>query len=225
MFPLKDLNRSSIVPHVNRLLLIVNVAVFVVFWLSSEGILFDAKIANSIEQNFVMTPEEILHGERLFTLFTSMFMHAGWIHLIGNMIFLFVFGDNVEDVFGHLGYLLFYLLCGLVADFAHVMSVLGTVDVVQGVVGASGAISGALGAYAVLFPKAKVLTLVTFVVLPVPAIVYLGFWFGLQWLSVYYGTAGGVAVWAHIGGFIAGVLLALVFGLRRKKRRESRLRL
>jgi membrane associated rhomboid family serine protease len=170
-----------------------------------------------------MIPNEIIHGLRLYTLLTSMFMHAGWVHLLGNMLYLYVFGDNVEDVFGHLSYMVFYVFCGLVAAFVYIISVLGTQDLYSGVLGASGAISGVLGAYVVLFPKAKVLTLVTYLLIPIPAIVFIGFWFVLQWFSMYLEPSGGVAYWAHIGGFIAGVLLALSFGLARKKARDARL--
>ena len=186
---------------------------------------------------FVMVPSEIIYGQRLFTLFTSMFMHASWLHLLGNMLFLYVFGDNVEDVFGHVGYLVFYIISGLAAAFAHIAGMLfaPTIsnligmpldsDLTAGVVGASGAISGVLGAYIVLYPKAKIVALVFYLILPVPAFIFLGFWFIMQWFYGFFDIAGGVAYWAHIGGFIAGMILALVFGLKRKKVREARLRL
>ncbi|MGQ9507146.1 MAG: rhomboid family intramembrane serine protease [Candidatus Bathycorpusculaceae bacterium] len=190
-----------------------------------------------MEQKFVMIPNEIIHGQRLYTLFTSMFMHAGWLHLLGNMLFLYVFGDNIEDVFGHVGYIGFYLLSGVAAAFTHILSILYApiisdltgillpYSLTEGVVGASGAISGVLGAYFVLFPRAKILTLVFYVILPLPAFVFLGFWFVLQWFYGIFDVAGGVAYWAHIGGFLAGMFLALVFGLKRKKVREVRFRL
>jgi len=223
VLPIKDLNRSSTTPYVNRLLLIANITIFTVYALSSVSILLDVRFSTIIEQEFVMIPNEIIHGLRLYTLLTSMFMHAGWVHLLGNMLYLYVFGDNVEDVFGHLSYMVFYVFCGLVAAFVYIISVLGTQDLYSGVLGASGAISGVLGAYVVLFPKAKVLTLVTYLLIPIPAIIFIGFWFVLQWLSMYLEPSGGVAYWAHIGGFIAGVLLALSFGLARKKARDARL--
>ncbi len=225
MFPLKDLNRSTTTPHVNRLLLAVNIVVFVVYWLSASGILSNDGFAVEIEDKFVMVPYNIVHGQRLYTLFTSMFMHAGWVHLLGNMLYLFIFGDNVEDVFGHVGYFLFYIVCGLAAAFAHIMSLTSPADFYVGVLGASGAISGVLGAYAMLYPKAKVITLVFYLVLPVPAIAFLGFWFVMQWLYAAFDVSGGVAYWAHIGGFAAGMILALIFGLRLKKKRDARLRL
>ncbi|MEM3576888.1 MAG: rhomboid family intramembrane serine protease [Candidatus Bathyarchaeia archaeon] len=242
MFPIRDVNRSKTTPHVNRLLIILNIAIFVVFWLSSIGVL-DEKIAvymagtESQSGAFVMVPNEILHGERLYTLFTSMFMHASWFHLFGNMLFLFVFGDNVEDVFGHAGYLIFYLICGLAADFTHILVTLYapllyqlvglpiTSSLADGVVGASGAISGVLGAYFILYPKAIILTLFIYAILPVPAFIFLGIWFLLQWFYVYFDLSGGVAYFAHIGGFVAGLVLALAFGLKRKKKLQERFRL
>jgi membrane associated rhomboid family serine protease len=228
LLPIKDINRSLTTPHVNRLILAANIIIFAVFWLSSENILLGNEFAVSMQRNFVMFPIDIIRGRRLYTLFTSMFMHAGWIHLFGNMLYLYVFGDNVEDAFGHGGYLIFYVVSGLAGAFTHIISLSSPADFKMGVVGASGAISGVLGAYLVLYPGAKILTLV-FAGLPIlvsiPAIVFLGFWFIMQWLLGFFDIAGGVAYWAHIGGFIAGILLALVFGLRRRKAREARLRM
>lgn len=212
----------------NRLILAANIIVFIVFWLSRENILFGNAFAVSMEKNFVMIPLDIIRGRQLYTLFTSMFMHAGWAHLFGNMLYLYVFGDNVEDAFGHAGYIIFYMICGLAGAFTHIISLASPADFRVGVVGASGAISGVLGAYLVLYPEAKILTFV-FVGLPIlvaiPAIVFLGFWFIMQWLLGFFDIAGGVAYWAHIGGFIAGMLLALAFGLRRRRTRAAHLRM
>lgn len=242
MFPIRDVNRSRTTPYVNRFLIILNIVLFVVFWLSSMGVL-DEKIAvfmvgtRAKKGAFVMVPDDILHGQRLFTLFTSMFMHANWLHLFGNMLFLFVFGDNVEDVFGHAGYLVFYLACGLAASFTHIVVTLYapllhqlvglqvTSSLTEGVVGASGAISGVLGAYFILYPKAIILTLFVYAILPVPAFIFLGIWFLLQWVYVRFDLSGRVAYFAHIGGFIAGLVLALAFGLKRKKKLQERFRL
>lgn len=233
MLPLKDLNRSLTTAHVNRLILITNIIVFTVYFLSSLNILLNQSFAGAMEWSFVMVPEEILRGQQLYTLFTSMFMHASWFHLLGNMLFLWVFGDNIEDIFGHVGYIIFYVVSGLVASFTHIASVLyapelGSLiglplssDLTIGVVGASGAISGVLGAYLVLFPKAKIIALVFYLILPVPAIVFLGAWFLLQWIYVFLDLSGGVAYFAHIGGFVTGMVLALVIGLRRKKGRVA----
>ena len=238
MFPIRDLNKPLKTPHVNRLLLVANIIIFAVYWLSSQNIFLNEKFAMDIEKKFVMIPESILQGKQLYTLFTSMFMHAGWLHLLGNMLYLYIFGDNVEDIFGHAGYLIFYMISGLVASFTHITSILfapeignfigvpQVSDLTIGVVGASGAISGVLGAYMVLYPTSRILTLIFYgwiIIVPIPAIFFLGFWFLMQWLLAVFDVTGGVAYWAHIGGFIAGIILALVFGLKRKRARDSRL--
>ena len=238
MFPIRDLNKPLKTPHVNRLLLVANIIIFAVYWLSSQNIFLNEKFAMDIEKKFVMIPESILQGKQLYTLFTSMFMHAGWLHLLGNMLYLYIFGDNVEDIFGHAGYLIFYMISGLVASFTHIISILFAPeignfigvpqisDLTIGVVGASGAISGVLGAYLVLYPTSRILTLIFYgwiIIVPIPAIFFLGFWFLMQWLLAFFDITGGVAYWAHIGGFIAGMVLALVFGLKRKRARDSRL--
>jgi len=219
------------------LLLIANILIFTVYWLSSQNIFFGDQFVSYFDENFVMIPEEIIHGQRLYTLFTSMFMHATWLHLLGNMLFLFVFGDNIEDVFGHAGYLIFYVISGLAAAYAHILimvlaptisNLIGITipsDLAGGVVGASGAISGVLGAYLVLYPKAQILTIVLYVIIPIPAILFLGFWFAMQWLYGVFDASGGVAYFAHIGGFITGMILALAIGLRRKKALKARFRL
>lgn len=236
MLPIKDLNRPLRTPHVNRILLIANIVIFAVYWFSANGIFLSPKIADVIEGEFVMVPQDVIHGQRLYTLITSMFMHAGWLHLFGNMLFLYIFGDNVEDVFGHGSYLVFYIISGLAAAFAHILSIFFTPmlsdlvgipissDLTAGVVGASGAISGVLGAYLVLYPKAKILTIVTYFILPIPAIIFLGVWFVLQWLYGLFDVSGGVAYWAHIGGFVMGMILALAFGLKKKKARAAHFR-
>jgi len=250
LLPLKDLNRSSTTPHVNRILIIANIIIFLVFWLSSQNILLDQRFAweiggryddftgqEIIAGKFVMVPGEILKGQRLYTLFTSMFMHGSWIHLFSNMLFLYIFGDNIEDTFGHLSYLAFYLVCGLLADLTHISSmvlaptlnqIFGLAlasDPTAGVIGASGAISGVLGAYLVLFPRVRIIALAFYVILPLPSIVFIGIWFVLQWIYGLFDVSGGVAYFAHIGGFIAGMILALTIGRKRKKAREKRLRL
>ena len=237
MLPLKDLNRTHTTPHINRLLLITNILIFTVYWLSTQNIIFSSGLTNFFENNFVMTPAEIINGQRLFTLVTSMFMHANWIHLLGNMLFLFVFGDNVEDVFGHGGYLAFYLISGLAATSVHILSILYAPTVAsltglaipsnlaEGLIGASGAISGVLGAYLVLYPRAYILTIVLFVILPIPAIIFLGLWFVIQWLYIIFNISSGVAYFAHVGGFTTGMILALTIGLNRKKALKARYRL
>ncbi|MGQ9641683.1 MAG: rhomboid family intramembrane serine protease [Candidatus Bathycorpusculaceae bacterium] len=236
MFPIKDLNKPFTTPHITRILIIVNVVAFVFMWLSYYH-LIDARFAEIMEKNLPLTPIDIIEfkTEKFYTLFTSMFLHAGLIHLFGNMLYLHIFGDNVEDVFGHGGYLAFYLICGLAASAAHILSliILDNPALYEiPVVGASGAISGVLGAYLVLYPKSRILTIVVYgwaVLIPIPAFIFLGIWFLMQWLLgmydiIFFGDISGVAYWAHIGGFIAGMILALIFGLERKKAREKRFR-
>jgi membrane associated rhomboid family serine protease len=155
------------------------------------------------------------------TLLTSMFMHGGWMHIIGNMLYLWIFGDNVEDNFGHGKFLIFYLICGLVASFAQI--VLNPSSVIPSL-GASGAIAGVLGAYLIMFPRNRVRTILPlgflWTTIELPAVVVLGFWIVLQVISQYTASishttqTGGVAYMAHIGGFVAGVIMA--FFLRRK---------
>jgi membrane associated rhomboid family serine protease len=148
-------------------------------------------------------------GQSWYTLVTSMFLHGGWLHLLGNMWFLWIFGDNIEAAFGRVGYLAFYLVCGLAAAAAQV-----AIDPssTMPMVGASGAISGVMGAYIVRYPRAHVSTLlflgIFLTVLRVPAYLMLGYWILLQILGAFVGTGEGVAFWAHVGGFAAGVAIA-----------------
>jgi len=203
------------------MLIMANVIVFLVMWLSVFG-LIDYSFVRDIKEKFAMSPYYIIRGKKLHTLFTSMFLHADWLHLLSNMLFLYIFGDNVEDVFGHMRYLVFYTICGLAGSFTYIMS-LESFSPIQSVIGASGAISGVLGAYLVLYPKARILTLVFPIIVPIPAIIFIGFWFLMQWLDVIFVSGGMIAYWAHIGGFIAGMILALIFGLKRKRAREAHL--
>lgn len=157
------------------------------------------------------------------TIFSSMFMHAGWLHLGGNMLYLFIFGDNVEDRLGHLKYLIFYLLCGVAATFAQYMFNLGS-DVPN--LGASGAIAGVLGAYIVMFPGERVRVLMGRAIVPMSALIVIGFWIVLQFISSLSaitassqtGAGGGVAYMAHVGGFVAGVVLTFLMGGRTDRR-------
>ncbi len=171
------------------------------------------------------TPEVVLEDPfralRFWILpyFTALFLHGGWFHLIGNMWFLWVFGDNVEDRLGRVRFLLFYLTCGVAASLLHVFF---NLDSNIPTIGASGAIAGVLGAYVLLYPRAKVLTLIPIFILIttawIPAYVFLGIWFLFQWWgaqSSLFGGAGGVAYWAHVGGFLAGMALLLLFAPRR----------
>jgi membrane associated rhomboid family serine protease len=220
MIPLKDNIPSRTFPIVNVLLIIVNLLVF--------G--FELSLGRDLD-HFILThavnPSQFiaagLNSEQLVRLTTTMFLHGGWLHVLSNMLYLWIFGDNVEDRMGHFKYLLFYLICGYIASLAHII-----VDPMSKVplIGASGAIAGILGAYLILFPRAKVLTLVFIIffiqIIPIPAVIFLGIWFFLQLMS---GTAGlsaqtvqGVAFWAHIGGFIAGVVLVKFFAVRERIR-------
>jgi membrane associated rhomboid family serine protease len=147
------------------------------------------------------------------TIFTSMFMHGGWVHLLGNMLYLWIFGDNVEDSFGHAKFLIFYLLCGIAATFAQVFFTASS-NVPN--LGASGAIAGVLAAYLVMFPRGQVRVMMGRGIIPMPALVVIGFWIVLQLVSgigsiSQTADTGGVAYLAHIGGFVAGLLLTFVF--------------
>ncbi|MCI5080360.1 MAG: rhomboid family intramembrane serine protease [Saprospiraceae bacterium] len=169
---------------------------------------------NQLIYDFGSVPVETLNGEKIYTLVTSMFLHGGWMHLIGNMLFLWVFADNIEAVIGNRRFLIFYLLGGLAAHAAHIyFNPASTVPTV----GASGAISAVLGAYLVMFPTSSVRVLIFIFTIRVPAILFLGFWIYQQWIS---GTAAlevataqsaGVAWWAHIGGFVFGLLAGIYY--------------
>lgn len=155
-------------------------------------------------------PYEITRGQDLFTLFTSMFLHGGWAHLLGNMLFLWVFADNIEATIGPRRFVVFYLLGGLAAQAGHIYyNFHSTIPTV----GASGAISAVLGAYLVMFPASRVLIWFFFFTFRVPAILFLGFWIWQQWANATAdtGEGGGVAWWAHIGGFVFGVIAGLYY--------------
>jgi len=159
--------------------------------------------------------------DQLIRLTMAIFLHGGWFHVLSNMLYLWIFGDNVESRMGHIRYLVFYLLTGYIATITHVLYYpLSKTPLI----GASGAIAGVLGAYLILYPRAKVLTLIFFFIfiqiVPVPAVIFLGFWFILQILSGVASltdqAAQGVAFWAHVGGFIAGILLVKLFSRRKE---------
>lgn len=229
MFPLKDDNPSRVFPAVTLLLIAANVAVFgYQFWLGNAG--------QSFVYRFGAIPWEITHLRELpdipresvstvpvlLTLFTSMFLHGGLLHLLGNMLYLWIFGDNVEALIGHFHFLAFYILCGLGACLTYIVF-----DSNSGIpmIGASGAISGVLGAYMVIYPGARVHVLVFIFffirVIRVPALIVLGFWFIIQVLNglgaLGGGSTGNVAWFAHIGGFVLGALLIWLFPKRRAR--------
>ncbi len=217
MIPLKDDNPTYSYPYVTVAFIIINVMVFL------YQISLGFKGMNYFIYTMAAIPYEITHLVDVgppavlappFTLLTAMFVHGGILHLAGNMLFLWIFGDNIEDSMGHVRFVVFYILTGLIASAAHVLA---APDSTMPMIGASGAIAGVLGAYFVLFPRANVKTLIflfVFVsVIRVPAVFFLGIWFFFQLLSS--GTGGGIAWYAHIGGFVAGAALIRFFVKRR----------
>jgi membrane associated rhomboid family serine protease len=225
MLPIRDDQARFSTPWVNSFLIGLNLLIFLF-----EATL-DRRSLEGLIQQFGVVPAHLaafLAGSPRYPLpaivlpfLTSMFLHGSWMHVLGNVWFLYIFGDNVEDYLGHFKYLVFYLLTGLIAMATQVAIELHST---LPTVGASGAIAGVLGAYFVLYPRARVLTWFFVFVLWVPAWIILGYWFVLNFLS---GTAtslsvqgrnmGGVAFWAHVGGFVAGALLVKVFGERSRR--------
>lgn len=213
MFPIRDHNPSHRTPYVTYALIAVNTAI----WLWSMVVLTSDASLSRFYYDFAMIPAQISGGAGQTGLVTSMFLHAGFLHLAGNMLFLFVFGDNLEDRMGHLPYAAFYIACGVGAALVQVMA-----DPFSPVptVGASGAVAGVMGGYLLLYPKARVdiilILIIFFKIFPVPAWIVLGVWFLMQVWGEFTAPAalGGVAYWAHIGGFVIGLGLALPLWLR-----------
>jgi membrane associated rhomboid family serine protease len=217
MIPIRDINPSRSFPIINITIIVISSIIWLYEWkLSTVRILTFEGYVNKLDlfiQQYGLIPSMIL--ERPYTLLTHMFLHGGWFHVIGNMWFLWVFGDNVEDRLGKLKYIYFYLLTGLAAALTQTIISLFVGGGNVPMVGASGAVSGVLGAYMRLYPHARVLSLVpvffflTFV--EIPALVFIGLWFLIQLLNgiltLPVAGLGGVAWWAHIGGFVAGYLL------------------
>jgi membrane associated rhomboid family serine protease len=223
VLPIGDENVGQrLTPHVNRVLIAINVLVFLYQLTLSDRELF------AFFRDWGTVPAEISMGQDLFALVTCTFLHGGWLHLGGNMLFLWIFGDNIEDTMGHLSFTAFYFLCGIAASL---LQVLIDRDSMIPLVGASGAISGVLGAYLVLYPHGKIRTLVLALGLPLvllfPAWVQIGFWVLLQFINGFASlgvrtaeTGGGVAYFAHIGGFLAGIVLVWVFRDRDAQQRQ-----
>jgi len=226
MIPIRDTIPSASFPAVTIGLICVNAIVFIAeINLSARGL-------DYLFLHWGIVPLRFTHPQldaNYFTLLSSLFLHGGWMHVIGNMWSLWIFGDNIEDRLGRLGFLIFYLLSGLAAGIGHVVT--NPASPVP-TVGASGAIAGVMGAYLLLFPHARVVTIIPififFQLVEVPAVIFLGIWFVIQLFS---GTisfaasnsnAGGVAWWAHIGGFIVGVLWALPLRRRNRTRFSER---
>ena len=213
MLPLRDDIPSETSPIVNYVLIGVNVVMFVYELMLGEGL-------DRFLMQAAFVPSQLGaagHGFEIHNALLSMFLHGGWAHIGGNMLFLWIFGDNVEDRLGHVRYVVFYLLCGAFAALAQTYI---NAESMVPMIGASGAISGVLGAYIVLFPHSRVLTIVPIVffiqLLEVPAIVLLGLWFLMQLLSGVgslgdRADVGGIAFWAHVAGFAAGLALVYVF--------------
>jgi membrane associated rhomboid family serine protease len=241
MIPFRDENPTVKTPIATYVLIGMNVFV----WLAVQGFGSDPTLVQSF-CSYALMPGDLLglgnysHVQLsadlscelksrpgLTTLFTSMFMHGGWLHIIGNMLFLWVFGDNVEDVMGPIRFILFYLLCGLAAAIAQIAT---DPSSLVPMIGASGAIGGVMGAYAILYPRARVHLLIILIfyvtTISVPAVLMLAYWFLLQVLSGIgsFGSGnGGVAIWAHIGGFAAGVGLVFIFRAPRLMQARARL--
>lgn len=227
MFPIRDDNPQINIPYATYLLIALNV----LSWLLLQGFGVGPELASSVCEYGLIPADLFNHSvpvsvteidERYCAetsdwrgLFSSMFMHGGWLHIIGNMWFLWIFGDNVEDAMGSIRFLIFYLLCGLAAAGAQVLA--GPSSTVP-MVGASGAIGGVMGAYIMLYPKVKVQMAIVlgfiFTTISVPAVTMLGYWAFFQLIggiASIGASGGGIAFWAHIGGFVAGVVLVNVF--------------
>ncbi len=232
MIPLRDDVPSRTVPFVNLGLIALNALAFVFELLlgeNLEGLFYGAAVVPALYtgRDGALGPLEILFTTLAPSLglrvLVSMFLHGGWLHVLGNMLYLWIFGDNVEDRLGHGRYLAFYLLCGWAATYGHIWA---SPNSTLPSIGASGAIAGVLGAYLMLYPQARVVMLLPLGFLSqlvqVPALLFLGFWFLQQFL---FGTfslgspdaGGGVAWWAHIGGFVAGLALVHVFAQKRRR--------
>ncbi|WP_298802589.1 rhomboid family intramembrane serine protease [uncultured Lentibacter sp.] len=208
MFPFRDHNPSGRTPYVTYALIAANIAVFLSYW----HLFADPRALSEFYTDYALIPAAITAGQGYEGLVSSMFLHGGVMHLGGNMLFLWIFGDNMEDEMGHLGFFGFYIMAGLLAGFVHVLFAPGSA---VPTVGASGAIAGVMGGYLLLFPRAKVdillIIIIFFRVVTLPAYVMLAVWFGLQFFGGLGADpdSGGVAYWAHSGGFIAGLVLTL----------------
>ena len=227
MFPIRDSIPNRTVPVVTRALILVNALVF----------FFQLALPSEALERFIylfgVVPARLMHpdwaavqgfpGGAFWTLLTHQFLHGGWLHIISNMWALWIFGDNVEDAMGHVRFIGFYLLCGVLAAMTQVLTM---PDSTLPSIGASGAIAGVLGAYLLLYPTARVVVLLPIFFFPfffeLPAVLYLGFWFVTQLFS---GTlalvapekAGGIAFWAHVGGFVSGMVLCGLFAQRHRR--------
>ncbi len=214
MFPIRDHNPSERTPYVTLVLIAINVIIFVI----GLTLFQDPRALSQLYFDYALLPVRLSNGENYAALVTSIFLHGGFMHLAGNMLFLWIFGDNLEDEMGHIPFLLFYLTCGIAASLAQfAFDPLSNIPTV----GASGAIAGVMGGYLLLFPKARVDIFIFFIVFfrifPIPAWIMLGLWFAIQLFNgISVDTSGGgVAYWAHAGGFVIGLILTLPLWLKR----------
>ena len=228
MIPLRDNIPSKSFPIVNWFLILANLVIFL-----AEMFFMNQQQAEALIYKYGLIPDQIrlggltsLNELRITVLrpfFTNMFLHGGWGHIISNMWILFIFGDNVEDRMGKIRYFLFYILCGLLASFAHF--ILYRHSAVPAI-GASGAISGVMAAYMFMFPKSNILSFIPIIIIPffipIPSVIYIGLWFIGQLLSgasslMLSSSATGIAIWAHIGGFLGGALVYRFFDISRRR--------
>jgi membrane associated rhomboid family serine protease len=215
VIPLRDVIRSRTFPFVTIAIIVANALAF----------LFELSMPGRQLQRFLQLYGVVPAAFSWPTVFTSMFLHSGWLHFLGNMLYLWIFGDNVEDWLGHVRFVFFYLLCGTAAVLAQVAFNPGSS---LPTIGASGAIAGVMGAYIILYPHSRIVSLlplfIFWQIVEVPAIIFLGFWFLLQFfsgigsLAVTSRDVGGVAFWAHVAGFLTGTLAVGLFGGLRRRR-------
>lgn len=212
MIPIRDTIPSRRVPVVNNTIIGVNIVFFLVQLAQGPALDHFVYLYGLVPARYTVPQVSSYFslGQQIVALFTFMFLHGGWMHLIGNMWSLFIFGDNVEDRLGPVRYVIFYLLCGLASGLTQVIfNAHSTIPTI----GASGAIAGVMGAYFVLYPGSRILTLIPIIFIPwfveIPAFIFLGFWFLLQFLNAAgsSGQVGGIAWWAHIGGFVFGIII------------------
>jgi membrane associated rhomboid family serine protease len=229
VFPLKDNVPTRSFPLVTILLIAANAAVWILYQLPDLDRSAVELAYQPCEVDDSCPPGRAVGEDWPVTAVTSMFMHGSWLHIIGNMLFLWIFGNNVEDAMGKIRFLVFYLLAGFAATALQTFVTLSTAEGAEAAIpnlGASGAVSGVLGGYLLLLPTAKVLTIVFYFLIEVPAFLFLGFWFLFQlWLGGVSLTVpeqgGGVAFFAHIGGFVFGMLMVYVFARRRRLLRPA----
>ncbi len=220
--PLHDRNPITHIrfPYVNYALIALTTVIFLVQWLlpanTDQELIISLGMIPLVVRDIIPQPTAIIPDQ--LPLITYAFLHAGWLHLLTNMLFLFVFGDNIEDALGHWRYFLFYIGAAVLAALAHLVM---NMDSSAPLIGASGAVAGVLGAYVVLYPHARVFVLARIIIpipLPVPAFWFLGFWIATQMFYAFFASGEPVAWWAHLGGVSSGILLALIL-----KRREVKL--